>query len=572
MRFGNLDSRSVIVARAFFHAATKLSDDDEDILPQEDSADGAKLSVYGLFSELFPEHVVSKECGSISAKAGLTRLQFNKLGYEIYVKEQSRRVPAPRAKPGNPGYGFRRAKWRNVSDGAEDQSTMQETLQAIGVPRTRCEYVRMRIDQYRIAWEYARRPSRPAGPGRPRGRARGDKAEGNSPEPADNHVDGMHRWVSGLGAVGAPVGRADSTATSLVDGAAWRYANQIEQLAAIRGALGHSQQQHGGGAALGPAGLLLQHASAALQPQQLRQAVAGGMSKMLFLQGASQGTQWPAGVPVQQPGLAGISLGLASGAGGACGSAHFTLDTLKQLEQQQQQQQQRRLAAGAAALGSSPRSAEMEVKLLEAAILRGVGNLPLAGLATGFGFAGCGGGAGGTWASCGAATDLSLRLQTPWQVGAPQQGQQAASKRSRSEGAGGEDDEGGGDERGSEEKEEEGEHVEQDGEPGGRAKRLRRAAGCSSYSAALGSDLSSCKAETLDTSATLAQMIFVKDGRRGSGSSSALTSSASTSVANSPAVRAIDKSEPGVPLATAASACPAHTNKAALTNLLTGTA
>jgi len=60
MRFGNLDSRSVIVARAFFHAATKLSDDDEDILPQEDSADGAKLSVYGLFSELFPEHVVSK--------------------------------------------------------------------------------------------------------------------------------------------------------------------------------------------------------------------------------------------------------------------------------------------------------------------------------------------------------------------------------------------------------------------------------------------------------------------------------------------------------------------------------
>jgi hypothetical protein len=34
-------------------------------------------------------------------------LQFNKIGYEIYDKEQSRRVPAVRAKPGNPGYGFR---------------------------------------------------------------------------------------------------------------------------------------------------------------------------------------------------------------------------------------------------------------------------------------------------------------------------------------------------------------------------------------------------------------------------------------------------------------------------------
>jgi hypothetical protein len=40
-------------------------------------------------------------------KGGLMRLQFNKIGYEIYDKEQSRRVPAVRAKPGNPGYGFR---------------------------------------------------------------------------------------------------------------------------------------------------------------------------------------------------------------------------------------------------------------------------------------------------------------------------------------------------------------------------------------------------------------------------------------------------------------------------------
>jgi hypothetical protein len=45
-----------------------------------------------------------------AGKHGLMRLQFNKIGYEMYDKEQSRRVPAVRAKPGNPGYGFRRAR------------------------------------------------------------------------------------------------------------------------------------------------------------------------------------------------------------------------------------------------------------------------------------------------------------------------------------------------------------------------------------------------------------------------------------------------------------------------------
>lgn len=55
----SLEAKSVLVARAFFHAATKLSDEDEDILPQEDG-DENKLSVYYLFSELFPEHVVAK--------------------------------------------------------------------------------------------------------------------------------------------------------------------------------------------------------------------------------------------------------------------------------------------------------------------------------------------------------------------------------------------------------------------------------------------------------------------------------------------------------------------------------
>jgi len=181
-----------MVARAFFHAATKLSDDDEDILPQEDG-DEQKLSVYCLFAELFPEHVVSKDLGGLTARSGLTRLQFNKLGYEIYVKEQSRRVPAPRAKPGNPGYGFRRARWRNTLDGAEDQQTMHGTLQAIGLPYARCAHICLRVDQFRKAWDDARRPSRPAGPGRPKARARG-KAGSTSP---DGVSSAMHAVAPG---------------------------------------------------------------------------------------------------------------------------------------------------------------------------------------------------------------------------------------------------------------------------------------------------------------------------------------------------------------------------------------
>ena len=50
MRFGNLDSRSVIVARAFFHAATKLSDDDEEqseSLSESESASAAGFRMSG---------------------------------------------------------------------------------------------------------------------------------------------------------------------------------------------------------------------------------------------------------------------------------------------------------------------------------------------------------------------------------------------------------------------------------------------------------------------------------------------------------------------------------------------
>ena len=49
-----IENRAVQVARTFFQACTKMSEDDEDILPQEDAVD-YKLSVFRLFTELFPE-------------------------------------------------------------------------------------------------------------------------------------------------------------------------------------------------------------------------------------------------------------------------------------------------------------------------------------------------------------------------------------------------------------------------------------------------------------------------------------------------------------------------------------
>ena len=49
------------------------------------------------------------------------RLHFNKIGYQIYGKEQSRRVPSHRAKPGNPGYGFRLARWRDTLHNEDDR-------------------------------------------------------------------------------------------------------------------------------------------------------------------------------------------------------------------------------------------------------------------------------------------------------------------------------------------------------------------------------------------------------------------------------------------------------------------
>jgi len=72
------ENTAVKIARAFFMAATVKSGDDEDILPQEDGPD-EKLSVYYLFSELFPDQVTNKEGSDGGSKNGLTRLQVGRM-------------------------------------------------------------------------------------------------------------------------------------------------------------------------------------------------------------------------------------------------------------------------------------------------------------------------------------------------------------------------------------------------------------------------------------------------------------------------------------------------------------
>ena len=60
------DRHNCRIARVFFDAATKVSTDSEDILPQEGGPDGDH-SVFHVFSLLFPEIV-----GSSSASGELT--------------------------------------------------------------------------------------------------------------------------------------------------------------------------------------------------------------------------------------------------------------------------------------------------------------------------------------------------------------------------------------------------------------------------------------------------------------------------------------------------------------------
>ena len=62
----NAEEEVARLAWYFFKATTRLSSDNEDILPQEDSED-IKLSVFTTFSDLFPEVVGDNGAGGCSA-------------------------------------------------------------------------------------------------------------------------------------------------------------------------------------------------------------------------------------------------------------------------------------------------------------------------------------------------------------------------------------------------------------------------------------------------------------------------------------------------------------------------
>jgi hypothetical protein len=129
------------------------------------------------------------------------RLHFNKIGYKMYGKEQSRRVPSHNAKPGNPGYGFRRARWRDTLHNEQDRIHCENMLKSISCDGEQIERVKKAVQEYQQKWEIVRRPSRPAGPGRPRrayvdedsGAKLSDGSEEGDLPPAGPDVSGKKR-------------------------------------------------------------------------------------------------------------------------------------------------------------------------------------------------------------------------------------------------------------------------------------------------------------------------------------------------------------------------------------------
>jgi hypothetical protein len=116
----------------------------------------------------------------------------------MYDKEQSRRVPAVRAKPGNPGYGFRRARWRDTMGNGEDRRACETVLRGLGVSQERMDRIRQRISDFREEWDTVRRPSRPAGPGRPRGHKRANPSDMTEPMEAVDPMPEVTCAPSGL--------------------------------------------------------------------------------------------------------------------------------------------------------------------------------------------------------------------------------------------------------------------------------------------------------------------------------------------------------------------------------------
>ena len=154
------DRNNAQIARVFFEATTKRSSDPEDILPQEGGNKASEdLSVFRVFSLQFPEVVGCGDSGVGACK--LMRMHFNKIGFSIYGKEQSRRVPSQTDSTGSrSGYGFRRARGRDVLNDADDSLCCEALLRTLQCDETRIRHIKAVVDEFRRTWEEVRRSVR----------------------------------------------------------------------------------------------------------------------------------------------------------------------------------------------------------------------------------------------------------------------------------------------------------------------------------------------------------------------------------------------------------------------------
>ena len=115
--------------------------------------------MFRVFSLQFPEVVGCGDSGVGACK--LMRMHFNKIGFSIYGKEQSRRVPSRTDSTGSrSGYGFRRARWRDVLNDADDSLCCEALLRTLQCDETRIRHIKAVVDEFRRTWEEVRRSVR----------------------------------------------------------------------------------------------------------------------------------------------------------------------------------------------------------------------------------------------------------------------------------------------------------------------------------------------------------------------------------------------------------------------------
>ena len=123
-----------------------------------------------------PRALPGKQPDPMRLQCSVSCLHFHS-GSARLAPRPTTEVCAQRAKPGNPGYGFRRARWRDTLEDKVDRETCEACLREAGCDDERIQRVVVRVQEVGHEWDRVRKPSRPAGPGRPR-RHEGDGRRG----------------------------------------------------------------------------------------------------------------------------------------------------------------------------------------------------------------------------------------------------------------------------------------------------------------------------------------------------------------------------------------------------------